>query len=82
MQEISDVRHELKKDIAGVDLGLSSLRTELKGEISGLRTELKGDISELRDEVIASRDESHQNQVAFITNIQDHERRITTLERR
>ena len=75
MQEIADVRHELKGEISG-------LRVELKGDISGLRMELKGEISGLRGDLQDFRDESHQNQVAFITNQQDHENRIMVLERR
>lgn len=71
MQEIADVRHELKTDIAGVDSNISSARTELKLEIT-----------ELRDEVRCARDESHQNQITHINNIRDHERRITVLEQR
>ena len=41
---ITDLRTELKGDIA-------ELRTELKGDIAELRAELKGDMAELRAEV-------------------------------
>lgn len=74
MQEIADVRHELKQDIGQLDM-------KLTGKIDSVHTSLKIDIQDVRKEVHASRAESHQNQVAFITNIQDHERRIVALER-
>ena len=44
-------RADQKRDVGRLEIGLSDLRTELKGDISGLRTELKGDIGELRTEL-------------------------------
>lgn len=73
MQEIADVRLELKSDIAG-------LRTELKGDIFGLRTELKGDIAKVQSELHTLRIEVHQNQSTFIKNHDALEKRVTTVE--
>ncbi len=70
MQEIADVRNELKEDISG-------LRNELKTEIQSCNVNIK----DVQKEVRSFRMESHQNQVAFIKNIQDQDRRITVLER-
>ncbi len=50
-QKVDILRTELKNDIAGVDARLSSVRLELKSEISAVRTELKSEISGLRNEL-------------------------------
>ncbi len=56
--DVSELRTELKTDIAAVKIDISELRTELKTDIaavkidiSELRTELKTDIAELRTEL-------------------------------
>ncbi len=58
MQEIADVRRELKEDIAVLDNKITVVSSDLKG---------------LRLQV-------HQNHTSFITNLQDHEKRIAVLE--
>ncbi len=56
--DVSDLKTELKTDIAKIETKIAqletkiaNLRTELKGDIANLRTELKGDIGNLRTEV-------------------------------
>jgi len=62
-EEMHALRTELKNDIAGVDARMSSIRTELKGEIVSVRTELKNEISSemssVRTEISALRNEMH-----------------------
>mgnify|MGYP005665690681 CR=1 FL=1 len=65
MQEIADVRHELKNDIAKLDARIGSLNTRVESistEVKGLRTEL------------------HQNQSTFINAQEDLDKRVSTLE--
>ena len=55
-RRLTEVKAELKTDIAGFRAELkgdvAGLRTELKGDIAGLRAELKGDIAETKAELI------------------------------
>ncbi|HVW66737.1 MAG TPA: hypothetical protein VHA78_03305 [Candidatus Peribacteraceae bacterium] len=69
LQEIADVRYELKTDIQNLDQRLS-------GRIDGLASDvtiIKTDLTSLRLEV-------HQNHLTFIKNHDDLEKRVTVLE--
>lgn len=79
LQEIADVRLELKGDFHLLRGDVTSLRNDvsvLKNDVSILKNGMSGlkrDFSVLRTEV-------HQNQISFITNHDDHEKRITRIE--
>ena len=69
LQEIADVRYELKNDIRNLDLKLSKRMDGLDGKIDVLSSE----IATLKIEV-------HQNQTTFIHNHQELEKRVSVLE--
>ena len=46
--DLSDLKAELKEDIAGLRVDNANLKTELKEDIAGLRVELREDIAGLR----------------------------------
>lgn len=71
MQEIVDMRLELKGDIA-------ELRKELKGDSTGL----KGEIGGLRTEMRQMNEKMDRNFVAIMANIELHDRRLCLLEAR
>lgn len=73
MQEIADVRLELKGDIAG-------LKMELKGDIANLDKKLSGRIDSVASQLHTLRLEVHQNQSTFIHNHDALEKRVEVLE--
>ncbi|MFH1670727.1 MAG: hypothetical protein ABIA92_04030 [Patescibacteria group bacterium] len=76
LQEIADVRRELKEDIEGV-------RQELKVDIQSLQSDIKtikSDVKNLQSDVKNLRAEVHQNHTSFIHNQEDMEKRIVSLE--
>lgn len=76
MQEIADVRLELKQDIQG-------LRTELKQDIQSLRIDMssvKADIKTMKGDVRTLRMEVHQNQLVFMGYMDRTDKRLDKLE--
>ncbi|MBP7114232.1 MAG: hypothetical protein KBA40_02135 [Candidatus Peribacteraceae bacterium] len=71
MQEISDVRGELKVDI-------SELKHVLKADIADVGNK----VVDLQINMRNARLEIGQNQAALVTNIETLNRRVTVLERR
>jgi len=69
MQEIADVRRELKEDISGLGKRIDSVDQKLTKRIDTLSS----DVQTLRLEV-------HQNQTAFMKNHDKLERRVAVLE--
>jgi len=55
--DLTELRTELKGDIADLRAEMAELRAELKGDIADLRAELKGDIADLRAEMADLRTE-------------------------
>lgn len=61
------------------EIGLT--RTELKEDIADLRGEMKELDNKLSLQIKNLSYKVDQNHVAFITNLNDHDRRLTTLEK-
>ena len=80
MQEIVDVRNELKEEFSS---GLQTLDQKLSGKIDALSSDfktLKSDFKTLRSDFYTLKLEVHQNQSTFIVNHADLEKRVMVLE--
>ena len=73
MQEIADVRGELKQDIADV-------RSELKQDIAGVEGRLQRQISTLDIKMNALTVKVDQNFLCFMSNVDELGMRVTVLE--
>lgn len=73
MQEIVDIRRELKEDILGLDQKLYRKIEDVDKKLEKRMDALSADFQVLRMEV-------HQNQATFITNHDALERRVAVLE--
>lgn len=73
MQEIVDVRRELKQDIA-------DSRSESKRDIASMDQKFSGKFDALSSSLHLLKLELHQNQSTFILNHADLEQRVTVLE--
>ena len=76
MQEIADVRKELKEDIGALDLKFDRKIDALSADFKVL----KSDFKTLRSDFYTLKLEVHQNQSTFILNHTDLEKRVMVLE--
>lgn len=76
LDEIADVRRELKEDIQHVDRKLGGRMDGLETEMGSLKTEM----GSLRTEMSSLRMEVHQNQITFLKNHEEHGKRLAVLE--
>lgn len=87
---LTDLRNDLKGDVAGLRTELYGIRDELKGDIADFRTELKRDIADLRTElkgeITATRDELRGEVVSSRDDLKHDigrlDNRMTVIEQR
>lgn len=77
MQELVDVRNELKQEFKE---GIATLDQKLTGRIDRLTQEMVEMKKELKSDIHVLRLEVHQNQIAFMTNHNSLEKRVKVLE--
>ncbi len=79
LQEIADVRHELKDDMKQMKTELQNDMRKLDEKLSSRINRVEDRMSSMESELRGLRTEVHQNQLMFMAHDQ-LERRVTVLE--